>query len=49
MWVYRWVTALLFRRDNIRVLWRKTSGVSLSDVESYRQSLEYVGLRQRGK
>ena len=49
VWVYRWVTALLFRRDNIRVLRRKISGVSLSDVESYRQSLEYVGLRQRGK
>lgn len=48
-WIYRWVTALLFRRENIRVLRRKTAVTSVSQVESYRQSLEYVGLHYREK
>jgi hypothetical protein len=45
LWPVRWVTALLFRRENIRSCQNMVAQNSVENIETFRQSLEYVGLR----
>lgn len=45
LWPVRWVTAALFRRKNIRSCQDKAAQNSVENIETFRQSLEYVGLR----
>jgi len=44
MWVYRWVTALLFRRRNIQIQKRQLKIVTAENISSFQEFLEYVGL-----
>lgn len=44
LWPVRWVTALLFRRDNIRNQKVHMEDASEANVEAYREELRYVGL-----
>ena len=46
-WVIRWFDMLLFRRDHIRLRAGQVSRVTPEKVQSYRQSLHYVGLDYR--
>lgn len=43
-WPARWVTAVLFRRDNIRKKQNELAVVTPDKIESYQQALNYVGL-----
>ena len=45
LWPVRWVTALLFRRENVKACRDKAAQNSVENIETFRQSLEYVGLR----
>lgn len=47
MWPVRWVTAVLFRRENIRASANGLSKVTAEHVETFEQSLKYVGLDYR--
>ena len=44
LWPVRWVTALLFRRQNIRSCREKVGSMTAENIDSFQQSLEYVGL-----
>ena len=43
-WPVRWVTAALFRRDNVRLTLRTQQSVSAESIVTYQQALDYVGL-----
>lgn len=43
-WPIRWVTAVLFRRKNVRAVRRKAEFITEERVDSFAQALEYVGL-----
>lgn len=43
-WPVRWITAVLFRRENIRASKKKAEYITAERVDSFAQSLEYVGL-----
>lgn len=43
-WPVRWVTAALFRRDNVGNYHRKLKAKSTEKVDAFRQSLEFVGM-----
>jgi len=43
-WPVRWVTALLFRRHNIRAVQSKLDVATPDKIETYQQALNYVGL-----
>ena len=44
IWVWRWITAVLFRRDNIQRRKDNLEMISQDSVQSYRQELQSVGL-----
>lgn len=44
LWPVRWVTALLFRRKNIRACKQKMENITVESIETFQQALEYVGL-----
>lgn len=43
-WPVRWITAVLFRRDNLRRQHREFRIISHKNIETYQQALDYVGL-----
>lgn len=43
-WPVRWVSAVLFRRNNIRNYRKMLSNASSDHIQSFAESLEYVGL-----
>lgn len=43
-WIIRWITAVLFRRDNLRRQKQILQISSKENIESYQQALNYVGL-----
>lgn len=43
-WPVRWVTAVLFRRDNLRRQYKELQMTTADAVETYQQALHYVGL-----
>ena len=45
----RWVTAVLFRRENIRRQGRDLAMVTPEKIQTYQQALSYVGLEFRFK
>ena len=47
VWVWRWVTAILFRRDNIRRRGENLELVTDASVSEYQQQLNAVGLEFR--
>ena len=44
VWVYRWVAALLFKRDTIRSESKRVSAMSAENISAYQSELNYVGL-----
>lgn len=44
LWVFRWVRALLFRRNNIKAEYKNIKNISSSQIEKYSEELKYVGL-----
>lgn len=48
-WPVRWVTAVLFRRENIRRQGRDLAMVTPEKIQTYQQALSYVGLEFRFK
>ena len=44
VWVYRWVTVLLFRRDNIRRNFDKINTLTAENIRAYQAELNHVGL-----
>jgi hypothetical protein len=44
IWPVRWVTAALFRKENIRTQKEHMEEVSEANIEAYREELRYVGL-----
>lgn len=44
LWPVRWITALFFRRDNIRRQRDDLMAVTPDKIETYQQALHYVGL-----
>ena len=44
VWVYRWMTALLFKWDTIRSESKKVSVMSSKNISAYQDELNYVGL-----
>lgn len=44
LWPVRWVTAVLFRRKNIRTQQNKLKIATTENIESYQAALNYVGL-----
>ena len=44
LWPVRWVSAVLFRRNNIRNYRKMLSNASAENIQSFAESLEYVGL-----
>ena len=43
-WPIRWITAVLFRRDNLKRQHREFKMISDRNIETYQQMLDYVGL-----
>lgn len=43
-WPYRWVTAVLFRRDNIQTCYSHIARASDENMQARQQALSYVGL-----
>jgi len=43
-WPVRWVTAVLFRRDNLRRQYQELQMTNAAAVQTYQQALNYVGL-----
>ena len=43
-WPVRWIGGLLLRRENVAAQRDKLCGVSVQDIKSYSQALDYVGL-----
>lgn len=48
-WIIRWVTAVLFRRENIRRQRRALAISTADEIKTYQQALDYVGLDFRFK
>lgn len=44
VWVYRWVAALLFKRDKIRREQDKVNVMTAENISAYQDELNYVGL-----
>lgn len=44
VWVYRWVTVLLFRRGNIRRNFDRINALTAENIRGYQAELKYVGL-----
>lgn len=44
IWPVRWITGLLFRRDNVKLQQKYLGETTEETIESYRQALSYVGL-----
>ena len=44
VWVYRWVAALLFKRDTIRREQDKVNVMTAENIAAYQDELNYVGL-----
>ena len=44
LWVWRWITAVLFRKENLSKLHDELKLTNADTVETFRQGLEYVGL-----
>lgn len=44
VWVFRWVDAALFRRQNVRKKRRDLSGIAKPKVDAHQAALEFVGL-----
>lgn len=44
VWVKRWIDTLLFRRDRLKRSYQILTQTSVAEIESYEQSLAYVGL-----
>jgi len=43
-WPYRWIEAVLFRRDRVRRQRENMKGIDTQEIRSYEQALQYVGL-----
>lgn len=43
-WPIRWVTAVLFRRNNIAKCYQNTQVATPDRIQDFRQALQYVGL-----
>lgn len=43
-WVYRWIAEIMFRRNNIKRHIQKINLATPENIQTYRQSLNYVGL-----
>ena len=44
VWVYRWVAAIVAKRDTIQQQWNNVEAMNTDNIAAYKQELNYVGL-----
>ena len=47
LWPVRWVSAVIFRRDNIEQCQERLNEFTVDRIETFEDSLKYVGLDYR--